>query len=335
MTVMKKSIIFCSVVSLLFGLTACTEDNEVLEPLNRAELFATSNANGDITVYDFSDNTTVETTTLTTSSSDHEGIQYNSTTDELFVNSRSDFSLNLYTGIENQVDGLIGAATGEITGPADFDSPRALAISGNSIVVSDNGDATFYVYSRTSNGIVLTHEFDINFPVWGVEFVGNDLYAVVDQSGDLAVFTDFLSNTTNGNLAASKIITIEGIGRTHGVAYDPSDDLLILTDIGDAASDADGGFHTIAGARVKINAVANGGTLSISGNQNRIAGSNTLLGNPVDVTYDPITQTVFIAEKANGGGRILGFDLEAAGNAAPTVNIPLRGVSSVDFYAEN
>lgn len=333
---MKKKIFGLALLSVALFLNSCSDDDDaVLGQFDRAELFATSNANGDITVYDFSDDGNVQTTTLTTSSTDNEGIQYNPVTDELFVNSRSNFSLNVYTGIFNQIDGLSGAATGEIEGTPDFDSPRALAVNGNSIVVSDNGDSTFYVYTRSASGVVLTNEFDIDFPVWGVEFVGNDLYAVVDQSGDLAVFTNFLSNTTDGPLPASKTITIDGIVRTHGIAYDATDDVLILTDIGDASSATDGGFHIIGGAIAKINAVPNGGNLTVAGNQIRIAGANTLLGNPVDVTYDEETETIFIAEKANGGGRILGFDAMANGNVAPIVNNMLAGASSVDFYGED
>jgi hypothetical protein len=333
---MKKKIFALALLSVTLFMNSCSDDDEAVSGrFDRAELYATSNSNGDITVYDFSDDGAVQTTTLTTSSSDHEGIQYNPTTDELFVNSRSNFSLNLYTGIANQVDGLMGAATGGIEGSSDFDSPRALALRGNSIVVADNGDSTFYVYNRTASGVELVNEFDINFPVWGVEFVGNDLYAVVDQSGDVAIFSNFLSNTTDGSLAATKTITIDGINRTHGIAYDATDDVLILTDIGDASSATDGGFHIIGGAIAKINAVPDGGNLTVAGNQIRIAGSNTLLGNPVDVTYDEETETIFIAEKANGGGRILGFDAMASGNVAPVVNNLLPGASSVDFYGED
>ncbi|GAK93094.1 hypothetical protein JCM19298_1813 [Nonlabens ulvanivorans] len=172
-----------------------------------------------------------------------------------------------------------------------------------------------------------------HFQFGGVEFVGNDLYVVVDTTGDLAVFNNFLSNSTDGALAASKRITIEGIVRTHGIAYDASDDLLIMTDIGDAGSDSDGGYHLIQNTSSQISGVTNGGTLAVA-SQTRIAGSNTLLGNPVDVTYDTDANVVYIAEIANGGGRILGFPVTASGNATPSVNNMLTSASSVDFYNE-
>ncbi len=333
---MKKKIFALALFSATMVLTSCNDDDDVIDGrFDRAELYATSNSNGDITVYDFSDANDVETTTLTTSSTSNEGIKYNASRDELYVNSRSDFGLNVYTGIDNQIDGLSGAATGETIGAADFDSPRAIAISGDNIVVADEGDDTLYVYTRTATGVELRNEFDIDFELWGIEFVGNDLYAVVDTTGDLAIFTNFLSNTTDGDLDETKRITIEGIFRTHGITYNSTDNVLILTDIGDAASSTDGGFHIIGSATSKINGVANGGTLAVAGNQVRIAGPSTLLGNPVDVTYDDETDTIFIAEKANGGGRILGFDANGSGDVAPRVNNILSGASSVDFYGED
>lgn len=336
---MKTKILsICLIAGSLF-FTSCDDDDNINEErADRAELYATSVGNGDITVYDFSGNNNVTTTTLTTASTSNEGIQYDGSTDELFVASRSSNNLNAFVNVESFLTGGVSAVAG-VSGSIDFASPRALAVNGNSVVVSDNSNNVFYVYTRTANGLQLRNQFDIDFAVWGVEFVGNDLYAVVDSSGDLAIYNNFLSNTSNGALAATKRITIEGIVRTHGIAYDAEDNLLIMTDIGAAAGtnfDTDGGFHIINNATASIGAVANGGTLAIAGIQTRVAGAATFMGNPVDVTYDTNTNTVLIAEIANGGGRVLGFsNVTAGGNIAPTVNNTLAGASSVDFYSED
>ena len=251
----------------------------------------------------------------------------------MYVASRSTLNLNAYTNVEAQLLGTTTAVTG-VSGAVAFTSPRALATSGNTVVVADNGNNQLFVYNRTGNGLTLANTFDIDFPLWGIEFVGNSLYVVVDTTGDLAVYDNFLSNSTDGNLAASKRITIEGIVRTHGISYDAQDDLLIMTDIGSAMSDSDGGYHLISNARAKIDGVANGGTLAVAGNQVRVAGAATLMGNPIDVTFDTVANVVYVAEIANGGGRILGFPLTASGNATPTVNNMLTSASSVDFYNE-
>ncbi|EAS20027.1 hypothetical protein BBFL7_02427 [Flavobacteria bacterium BBFL7] len=328
---MKKQIIAIAVLSLTI-FSCSSDDDNGSNNSKRAELYATSTANGDITVYDFSEGASPTTSTLTTASTSNEGIQYSASADELYVASRSSFNLNAYSNIEAQILGTTSAIVG-VNGSIDFTSPRALAVNGNSVVVADNGNNQLFVYNRTSNGLSLANTFDISFPVWGIEFVGSDLYVVVDTTGDLAVFNNFLNNSANGALAASKRITIEGIVRTHGIAYDASDDLLIMTDIGDAGSDSDGGFHLIQNATSQISGVANGGTLAVA-SQTRIAGSNTLLGNPVDVTYDTDANVVYIAEIANGGGRILGYPVSASGNATPSVNNMLTSASSVDFYNE-
>ncbi|KEZ93799.1 NHL repeat-containing protein [Nonlabens ulvanivorans] len=328
---MKKQIIAIAVLSLTI-FSCSNDDDNGGNNTKRAELYATSTANGDITVYDFASGASPTTSTLTTASTSNEGIQYSASQDELYVASRSSFNLNAYSNIEAQLIGTTSAIVG-VNGSIDFTSPRALAVNGNSVVVADNGNNQLFVYNRTSSGLSLANTFDISFPVWGVEFVGNDLYVVVDTTGDLAVFNNFLSNSTDGALAASKRITIEGIVRTHGIAYDASDDLLIMTDIGDAGSDSDGGYHLIQNASSQISGVTNGGTLAVA-SQTRIAGSNTLLGNPVDVTYDTDANVVYIAEIANGGGRILGFPVTASGDATPSVNNMLTSASSVDFYNE-
>ena len=110
---------------------------------------------------------------------------------------------------------------------------------------------------------------------------------------------------------------------------------MILTDIGDASVDTDGAFHIISNFQSKFDAVADGGTLLVAGNQTRVAGSFTLLGNPVSADYDAVTNTVFIAERANGGGRILAFtNADAGGNIGPDINNTLSGASSVYFYRE-
>ena len=110
--------------------------------------------------------------------------------------------------------------------------------------------------------------------------------------------------------------------------------MVILTDIGDASNQSDGGFHYISGFVSKFDATPNGGTLAFAGNQIRVSGGLTGLGNPVSVDYEHSDNTVFIAERANDGGKILFFNnIEAGGNLAPSFNSPFPGASSV-FYID-
>jgi hypothetical protein len=270
-----------------------------------------------------------------TLSLDSEGIFYDATTDQVTLASRTLLQLNTYADASITADGAtINVAA---SSSADLVSPRDLAVSGNIYVVSDNSDADgnpitadgrLFVYTKTGSAFTLRNVVTVDFKVWGIEFVGNDLYAVVDTTSDIAVFTNFAStNTTDATVSASKRITVEGITRTHGIAFDGG--TMVLTDIGDAASDSDGGFHVITGFQSKFDAVANGGTLSAA-NQTRVSGALTLLGNPVAAAYDAENQIVYIAERANGGGRVVSYtNFSAGGNVGPTMNAALSGASSL------
>src|SRR5690606_2746958 len=147
----------------------------------------------------------------------------------------------------------------------------------------------------------------------------------------VAVLKNFISTyTTDVTATPDKQITIEGITRTHGIAEDGGS--VILTDIGDATDERDGGFHFINNFVSKFDATPNGGTLAFSGNQVRVSGALTQLGNPVAVEYEKISQTVFIAERANDGGKVLFFnEFAPGGNLAPTLSSPFEGASSLYF----
>jgi len=76
----------------------------------------------------------------------------------------------------------------------------------------------------------------------------------------------------------------------HGVDIDYDNNLLILSDVGDAAVNTDGQIFTIG-----IASLADGATEVTA----RIAGDQTKLGNPVDVIFDLESGGLYVAEKAN------------------------------------
>ena len=111
----------------------------------------------------------------------------------------------------------------------------------------------------------------------------------------------------------------------HGLTYSAKLDVLIVTEIGEAAApmipdptkppfNADGGIYIIEGAKAKLTA---GGNVTAS---RVIYGANTMLGNPVDVAFDDRDNKslIYIAEKANK--RISVFKLTDTGNIAPTIS---------------
>ena len=75
-----------------------------------------------------------------------------------------------------------------------------------------------------------------------------------------------------------------------------------------------------------------GDTLEVVGNQVRVSGSLSQMGNPVSVAYDDASRTIFIAERSNEGGKVLIFDqIGPGGNVKPTLVAPFEGASSVYF----
>ncbi len=302
-----------------------------------ANVFATSNTSNTIVAYDFTPSG-VGIRPLRNSSSDNEGIFYDVASDILTVLSREQKVINTFQNVdETPANGDLNllASSGVL-----LDSPRDLVVKDNFYIVSDNADVDgdpnteegrFFVFTKDTMAFTLRNIVSVDYAVWGIELIGNDLYTVVDKTSDVAVLKNFISTyTTDVTAVPDKQITIEGITRTHGIAHDNG--FVILTDIGDAANDGDGGFHFINGFVSKFDATPAGGTLSFAGNQVRVSGSFTDLGNPVAVAYESTSQTVFVAERAKDGGKILFFsEIGAGGNIAPSFNSPFEGASSLYF----
>ena len=304
-----------------------------------ATVYATSNTNKAIAVYNFTSNG-IALSSILTGSDDNEGIYYNDEADELAVVSRTQSTVNTYSGVENTENG--STLNLFLSSDSVLESPRDIAVKDDIYIVSDNADVDgdpntddgrFFVFKRDANGYTLRNIVTVNYAVWGIQLIGNDLYTVVDKTADVAVLKNFISTyTTDVTAAPDKQITIEGITRTHGITEDGG--FVILTDIGDATNESDGGFNFINGFVTKFDATPNGETLPFSGNQVRVSGALTELGNPVSVEYDSPSQTVFIAERVNDGGKVLFFnEIGAGGNLVPTLSSEFPGASSL-FYID-
>ena len=338
-----KSILSVLLSIMLF--TSCSDDSGNSVTIEAEKLlFTSNNSDGNVNVYNVITLDGVAKSTLTTPISAADGVYYDADNDVVIQASRSTNGLEGYTGISASAAGISTTVTANIVGTTDMSSPREVAVNGDFFVVADSDDADgntatadgrLFIYQRIGSAFTLRNTVTTNFKVWGIVFVGNDLWAIEDADNKLAVFNNFLNNTTDATVAASKSITIEGIVRTHGLTYDSMTDTMILTDIGAASNTQDdGGFHVINNFNSKFNATANGGTLAVS-EQTRVSGSNTLMGNPVDVAYDGETMTVFIAEAGNGGGRILAFNnIGSGGNLTPAYNANLASASAVYLHKQ-
>ncbi|OAD92507.1 hypothetical protein A7A78_00945 [Aequorivita soesokkakensis] len=340
---MKKIKFLLPLFALTLTFFSCSNDDDPgggggnLPPTILATVYATSNTSNNIGIYNFTPDG-VLLNSVSSGSNDNEGIYYDEDADELVVNSRAQSVINTYSNVENIANG--GTLNLFLSSNGVLESPRDIAVKDNVYIVSDNADADgdpntddgrFFVFVRDASGYTLRNIVTVNYAVWGIQLIGNDLYTVVDKTADVAVLKNFISTyTTDVTATPDKRITIEGITRTHGIAEDGG--FVILTDIGDAANESDGGFNFINGFVTKFDATPDGGTLTFAGNQIRVSGSFTQLGNPVSVEYESTSQTVFIAERANDGGKILFFsEIGAGGNLTPTLSSPFAGASSLYF----
>ncbi|WP_026777984.1 hypothetical protein [Polaribacter sp. Hel_I_88] len=334
-----KTIVFTCAIAI--GLISCSDDNNSIAQVETKILFTSNNADGNVNIYNVTNINSVSKSTLTTTATAADGVYYDGDENLVVQASRSSLGLEGYAGVSIATSAINATVTANVMSGLNMTSPREVAVNGDFYVVADNADADgnsatsdgrLFIYTKSGNNFTLRNTITTDIKLWGIIFIGNDLYAVADTTNELAVYSNFLNNTSTTTLAATKQIAVEGIVRTHGLTYDAMTDTMILTDIGDAGSGTDGGFHVIENFNSKFSGTANGATLAVN-QQTRVAGSNTVLGNPVDVAYDGATKTVFIAEAKNG--KILAFNnISNGGNIAPVYSTDLASASAVYFYSE-
>ena len=322
--------------------TSCGGDDNLNTGVNTsatAHLYATSHS-GEVKRYDINDGTV---TNYSVASTDIEGFHYAPEEDFFSIVSRSSNQIESYINI-NAI-GAGGTKNPELgmVGTSEFESGRDLAVNRQFYVVSDNtdldGDETtpegrLFIYFKGENGFILRNVLITKFKVWGLEFVGNDLYAAVDETNKIAVYRNFIeTHTENRIVTADKIVGFQGLIRVHGLDYDNG--IMVLSDIGEAESATDGALHIIQDFDAKFSSTANGSFINIE-DQLRISGANTLLGNPVNVVYDAAYNVIFVAEALNNNGRILAFNdaTSISGNISPDLKYELAGASSVFYFTE-
>lgn len=338
---MKKTIFTLALLSVV--MVSCSDDtnnamNQERSANKEFTLFTTSNTTGKVSITDL--NESMPTTySFSVASTDADGAYYFDDSDELILASRSNNRVEGYSAVYDAVAATAVTLPLSYNSTSDFTNAREIAVSGDKVVVTQDQSAAngntnkLIVYQKTASGFTLLNSYTVNFKTWGIHLEGNTLYAVADLTGDLLSFENFFANA-DGAILPTKRVTIEGLVRTHGITYVKRSNTMVLTDVGLATSDSDGGVIVLKGFTELFAATPNMGTIAMN-NQIRIYGAATSLGNPVDVAYDNFTKTIFVAERLNGGGKLLTFDLPNSNvNVAPTSSRPEPGVSSVYLFRE-
>jgi|GEM_PF-71628 len=315
------------------GTGGCSGEIQVVdeEPEFEAafKLFVSSNTTGSIGVYGFAPEGESDFQSFMAQGDDGDGIHYDEENDVLYHLNRSENLINAYS---NVTENLANNATPQLTATStsDFTNGREIAVKNGKLVVaqdaSDSNGMTnkFIIYDVTPTEITLNKIIDSPVNLWGITFIGNDLYAIEDNSANVAIFEDFLDAPV-GTIEADRIVPVEGIIRTHGLDYDDASDVMVLTDVGSGMDPADGAIIVVE------NFVAAAADDNItSAEQIRIAGPNTELGNPVDIAYDSDGGNIYVAERANEGGKVLIFAYPSeGGDVAPAVSNSYPGASAV------
>ena len=196
-----------------------------------------------------------------------------------------------------------GDNTGLIA-PKGLDVVNTLGIA----IVADFGAQNIKVFSTQTGGNVaplyITTDLGGDRSVWDLDYDPvNDRLFVAATDGTVLVYDDYTDDKGAGS--PDRVITpTNGSDKIsvnlHGIVHVSSadgytGDALILSDVGDAASNSDGQLFVVAdGSSAEGNTEVNA----------QIGGPNSTLGNPVDITFDG--EDLYVAEKTKD--TVLRFD---------------------------
>ncbi len=329
-----------SYLLLIFLIVSCEPTNDDTTIIDLGKVFVSSNTQSRIGIFNFSDLDNKVLIQYETTTDDAEGIYYDNTRDIVYQADRENNRINAYNRLSTNEasSGILPSAIST----SDFSNSRGLTSDKNIAIVAqdaseENGQQNaLLMYDISANEIILRNQFTVDFALWDIQLVGNTLYAVQDGTDSLAVFNNFLANS-DGQVAPDFKIRIEGIVRTHGLYYSLTEDLMVMTDIGDPTSGIrDGQIVLIEDFNLKLSAALQEPEKTISSTDMLfINGANTTLQNPVDVVYHSTANRIIVAERATNGGMLLAFeypeqvDSSNMFNLTPSYSVSYNGISNL------
>lgn len=277
---------------------------------------------------------TVVSRQFTTGAKDGNGVLYNRNTDEVFQLSRAKKTLYVFAnGFDmSNPPSLVRSFT-----DSTLSSGREIAHDkkNNILYIANNTDSSIRIYRHFSSlsGNVVGEKVKINGQPWGIIYdeMLDKLVVVIDLAAMRLDIFDHPSSLQPGTATASRSLNIADrpngtFSRLHGLTYNSVADVLIVTEIGEAAApatptpgkpafNADGGIYIINNGAARL---ASGGTIHADA---VIYGANTGLGNPVDIASRWLNGKgfIFAIEKANK--KIEAFRITDVGDAMPVTTV--------------
>ncbi len=321
-----KTIGMVAGAAILF--TSCDKEDDTMASTPVSRLFV-SNADTDpavanLSVYSPADGATLgAATNVATVAPDGNGVTYDADGNVGFQVSRTNKAIKIFT-----VNSAGAVTVSQTFTDAALVSGRGVAYdAGNKVLyVASNSDSTIRVYNNAPNltgAVNASKVLKLDGQPWGITFAGGRLMVLIDLTRKEIQLFNNINSIATGTVTPSNKITVPSAVRLHGLTYDAASDVLLVTEIGQAAAPAvplppffneDGGIYIIEGALSKFAANS-----AVTPNRT-IIGSNTMLGNPVDIAFDARTgkKLIYIAEKAQK--KILVFRLTDNGNIAPATS---------------
>ncbi|MDY6804805.1 MAG: hypothetical protein SXA11_13485 [Cyanobacteriota bacterium] len=205
-------------------------------------------------------------------------------------------------GLSVSRDRIIAGSNTGLVSPKGLDVADDLGL----VFVAENNASTPGILAFSTQGegdlppVFSTTDLGGRRP-WDVDYEpSSDRLFVAATDGSVLIYDNYAANSGAGGPSRT-ISPFDPSGTNpisvnlHGIIYVESSDTLLLSDVGSAMDPNDGQLFVIDNVS------------SASGNtpvRTQIGGDNTLLGNPVDITFDG--NSLYVAEKSNDA--ILRYD---------------------------
>ncbi len=335
------SLLVLFIVAVSFAFTSCKRN----PPGNQKDVnrLYVSNADVDpaianLDIYEDPDKNPFLVVEANTGAKDGNGVVVDQKNDILFQASRQNKSISVFMNAS-----MISANPPPLTTFTDatLSSAREIAYDNSSytLFVANNADSSIRVYKNaiSLSGNVIGKTIKLSAEPWGIHYdaAANRLLVLIDKNGRrVEVYNN--PSSLEGAVTPNATLNVADrpngdFTRLHGLTYSSKLDILLITEIGEAAApamatpgkpafNADGGIYVFENANSKL---TGGGTFNAT---RIIYGPDTQLGNPVDVAIDDTDQKlIYVAEKANK--KILVFTLTDNDNKSPktiisTVKLP-------------